>query len=128
MQRLLLLLLKVVVAPWCSGYYYCTTSFNKAWTQVLHRFKSCSQHVRDLQWWWSLTVVLAGNKAKCLLSVNHTTKIIHHLSIGSHDDCSTKLYGSHKCCCDGQWPFIGHYFKCWYMHENIFKKSRNCCK
>ena len=26
------------VASWCSGYHYCTTSFNKAWTQVLRRF------------------------------------------------------------------------------------------
>ena len=26
----------------------------------------------------SLTKVLAGNKAKCLLSVNHSTKTIHH--------------------------------------------------
>ena len=22
------------VAPWCSGYHYCTTSFNQAWIQV----------------------------------------------------------------------------------------------
>ena len=26
------------VRPWCGGYLYCTTSFNNAWTQVLHRF------------------------------------------------------------------------------------------
>ena len=50
----------------------------KAWTQVLHRFKSCSRHVRDSRWWGSLTMVPAGNKAKRLLSVNHTTKTIHH--------------------------------------------------
>ena len=51
------------VAPWCSGYRYCTTSFNKAWTQVLRRFKSCSRRVGDSRWWGSLTVVPAGNKA-----------------------------------------------------------------
>ena len=45
------------VALWCSGYHYCTTSFNKAWTQVLHRFKSCLRHVRDSRWWGSLTMV-----------------------------------------------------------------------
>ena len=22
------------------------------------------------------------------------------------------LFASHKCCCDGQWPLTGHYFKC----------------
>ena len=26
------------VSPWCSRYHCCTTSFNKAWTQVLRRF------------------------------------------------------------------------------------------
>ena len=65
------------VALWCSGYHYCTTSFNKAWTQVLCRFKSCSWHAEDSRWWVSLMMVTAGNKAKYLLSVNHTTKTIH---------------------------------------------------
>ena len=32
-----------LVAPWCSSYHYCTTSFIKAWTEVLRRFKSCSR-------------------------------------------------------------------------------------
>ena len=49
----------------CSVYHYCTTSFNKAWTQVLRRIKS-------------LTMVPAGNKAKRLSSVNYTIKIIHN--------------------------------------------------
>ena len=30
------------------------------------------------QWWGSLTMVKEGNKARCLSSVNHTTKAIHH--------------------------------------------------
>ena len=54
------------------------TSFNKAWTQVLRMFKSCSRCVGDSRWWRSLTMVPAGNKAKRLSSVNHTTKTIHH--------------------------------------------------
>ena len=66
------------VAPWCSGYHYCTTSFNKAWTLVLRKLKSCSRHVGDSRWWGSMTMVPAGNKAKHLSSVNHTTKTIHH--------------------------------------------------
>ena len=38
--------------------------------------KPCSWHVRNSQWWGSLTMVLAGNKVKRLLLVKHTTKII----------------------------------------------------
>ena len=48
-------------APWCSG--YCTTSFNKILTQILHRFKPCLLRVRDLCWWESLAMVPAGNRA-----------------------------------------------------------------
>ena len=54
------------LAPWCSGYHYCTYSFIKTWTHVLRRFKSC------------LTMAPAGNKVKRLSSGNHTTKTIHH--------------------------------------------------
>ena len=68
------------MAPWCSGYNYCTASFNKAWTQVLRRFKPCWRRVGDSRWWGSLTMVPAGNKAKHLSLVNHTTKTIHHHS------------------------------------------------
>ena len=50
-------------APWWSGYHHCTTSFTKAWKQVLRRFKSCSQCVGDSRWWGSLTMDPAGNKA-----------------------------------------------------------------
>ena len=43
-------ILKIVV-PRCSAYHYCTSSFNKVWTQALRRFKSCLGRV-DL-WQWS---------------------------------------------------------------------------
>ena len=46
-------------APWCSGHHYCTTSFNRAWAQVMCRFKVCSQRVGDSKWWGSLTMVPA---------------------------------------------------------------------
>ena len=68
------------VAPWCSGYHYCTTSSIKAWTQVPHRFKFCSRRVGNLRWWGSLSMVPAGNKATRLSSVNNTTKTIYHQS------------------------------------------------
>ena len=61
---------------WCRGYHYCTTSFIKAWTQVLRRLKSRSKHVRDLEWWRSLTMFQAGNKAQRLLSVSNTINTI----------------------------------------------------
>ena len=51
------------VTPWCSGYHYCTTSFNKAWTQILHRLKPCLRCVSYLRWWKSLTMVPAENRA-----------------------------------------------------------------
>ena len=60
----------ISVTPWCSGYHYYKTSFNSTWTQVLRRLNSCSWRVGDLRWWGSLTMVRAGNKAKCLSSVN----------------------------------------------------------
>ena len=68
----------LVVVVWCSGYHYCTTLFNKVWTQVLRKHKFCSRCVGYWRWWGSLTMVLAGNKAKRLSSVNRTTKTIHH--------------------------------------------------
>ena len=46
-------------------------------TKTKLRFKLSPWHVTDLRWWESLTMVLAENKAKHLLSVNHTTKTIH---------------------------------------------------
>ena len=57
--------------------YYCTTSFNKTWTQLLDRLKSCSRCVEDSRWWGSLAIFPTGNKAKCLSLVKHTTKTIH---------------------------------------------------
>ena len=64
--------------PWCSDYHYCPTSFNKAWTQVLRRFKSCTRCVGDSRWWGSPTMVLALKKGKCFSSNNHTTNAIRH--------------------------------------------------
>ena len=37
-----------------------------------------ARRVGDSRWWGSLTMVPAGNKAKSLSSVSHTTKTIHH--------------------------------------------------
>ena len=52
-----------IMVPWCIGNHHCTISFNKVWTQTLRRFKPCLQHVGDLRWWESLTMVPAGNMA-----------------------------------------------------------------
>ena len=72
------------------GYHYYTTSFNKAWTQVLRRFKSCRRRVRDSRRWGSLTMVPAENKAKRLSSVNHTARTIHHHHHHHHHQGSLK--------------------------------------
>ena len=66
------------MAPWCSGYHCCSTSFSKAWTQVLRRFKSCSRSVGVSRWWGSLTVVPAGNKATPFVGQPYHKKINHH--------------------------------------------------
>ena len=66
-----------VLPSWCNGYHYCKTSFIKAWTQALRRFKSCSWRVGDSRWGGSLTIIPVENKAKQLSSVNHTTKTIY---------------------------------------------------
>ena len=77
-------------SPLCSGYHYCPTSFNKAWIQVLRRFKSCSRRVGDLRWWGSLTMVPVRNKAKRLSWVNRITKTIRQfIFIHSADSSST---------------------------------------
>ena len=52
---------KRFVAPWSSSYYYCTTSFNKFWTQIMHRLKLCSRQfskldVESLQAWFRLEI------------------------------------------------------------------------
>ena len=59
----------------CSGYRYRTTSFNKAWPQVLAG-SNPARSVSEIR--GSLTIIPAGNKAKHLSSVYHTTKTIHH--------------------------------------------------
>ena len=66
------------VAPWCSGY---STTAQLHSTKPELRFCAGSNPARrvgDSRWWGSLTMVPAGNKAKRLSSVNHTTKTIHH--------------------------------------------------
>ena len=79
------------------GYHYCTTSFNKAWTQVLRNFKSCSRCIRDSQWWESLTMIPAENKVKRLSSVNHTKKTIHHHH--QHQDFTFVRFNSQMLSC-----------------------------
>ena len=64
----------VVQYLWCCGVVVVST----AWTQVLCRFKSCLQGAGDSWRWGSVTMILAGSKAKCLPLVNHTTKTFHH--------------------------------------------------
>ena len=61
------------------------------------RFKSCSPRVGDSRWWGSLTMVWAANKAKRRLSVNLTTRTIHHhhhhYHYTKHSNCYNCKYG-----------------------------------
>ena len=63
---------------WIDTNFECTTLFVKAWTQVLHWFKSYLRRVEDLRWWESLTEVPTGDKTNRYSLVNHTAKTIHH--------------------------------------------------
>ena len=51
-----------VVATCCCDYEYCTTSFDKVWTQMLRKPKCCLQRVEDMRWWESLAVAPTGNE------------------------------------------------------------------
>ena len=82
-------------ALWCSGYHYCTTSFNKAWTKVQCRFKSSWWCVGGSTWWGSLTIVPAGNKPRRPPSVNHTTKKIHYHH-GPNSEPLYRTYSAHR--------------------------------
>ena len=56
-------------------------------------FKPCSRRAGDSRWWGSLAMVPAGNKAKRLSSVSHTTKTIHH---HHHQVTARKTFCSEK--------------------------------
>ena len=73
-----------ILAPWCSVYHDCTTSFIKAWTQILRGFKFYFRRVGDLRWRGSLTMVPAGNKAKHLSSAKYTIKTIQFVRLSKH--------------------------------------------
>ena len=78
-RRIFFLFYFLKVFSFCGNcYHYYTTSLNEAWTKALRRFKSYLRCAGDLSWWGSLTMVLAVDKSKCILPVNHTTKTIHH--------------------------------------------------
>ena len=116
---------KSVVTPWCRGYHCCTTSFNKAWTQVRRKFKSCSRRVGDSRWWESLTMVPAGNKAKRLLSVNHTAKTIYHLHhYGFIEKSNGNNYLAFSSTVDNK-KALEKYIKRWSKIKNPISKINN---
>ena len=44
--------------PLCSISHYCATSFNKALTQVLRKFRSYSRPIGDPRWWGSSSEII----------------------------------------------------------------------
>ena len=95
------------MVEWCSGYHYCTSSFNEALTQVLPKFKPCSRRVGDSRWWGFLKIVTDRNKAQCLLLVNNTTKTFHQ------DVECTRYKIILKCC-------MSYHFRVIYPNPNCF--------
>ena len=82
---------EIEVESWCSGYNYCTGSFNYVWTHVLRRFKPCSRYVGVSRLWGSLSMVPVGKKVKRYSSVNRTTETIHHYHNHHHHQQLQKL-------------------------------------
>ena len=69
------------VVPSCSGYHYCTVSFNKAWTQALRMFACSANLLKACQSFAMVRIfdmVPVGYKAKPLSSVSYTTRTFHH--------------------------------------------------
>ena len=66
------------MAAWCSGYQYCTTSFNQAWLRFCAGSNPACGMSEICDGKGSLTMVPAGNKTNRLSLVNHTRKTIHH--------------------------------------------------
>ena len=66
----------IIAIMWCRGIGVITTSQYHSINPELGsaQVQTSSWRVRDSRWRGSLTMVLAGNKAKRLFSVNHTTK------------------------------------------------------
>ena len=103
----------------------------------------CWQRVGDSRWWGSLTMVSAENKSKCLSSVNHTTKTIHHhhpsfhflyiitLCLVTMKSSNSKFYVSRTM----QWHLLAlheinkSYYKTFYMYIRVseYKSKGSLC-
>ena len=84
--------MKMLVTPWCSGYHYCTMSFNKAWTQVLHRFESWSQHVELSLLFWLLSDLSIYHFCCCSMLFLPLYLSFHLDSLHRHPDSPHFLY------------------------------------
>ena len=74
-------------ASWWSGYYYCTTSIKKAWSQVLRWFKFSSWRVGYLRRWEFPIMVPTEN----LSPVNHSTERIYDHHFHHHHYCPCRI-------------------------------------
>ena len=75
-------------SPCCSGYHYCTTSFNKAWTQVLRRFKSCCvSEICDGEdlWQWSRLEIRLYTFCRSTIPQKQLTIIAFRILSNIHD-------------------------------------------
>ena len=112
-QKIALILSLCKEQHFCSCYHYCTTSFNKAWTQALRRFKSCSlmSEIRDGEDLWQWSEML---NAFSLSSVNHTAKTIHH----HHHHHHHHHYHHHH-----DWTLSKYIWTTWKAWTNMFNET-----
>ena len=94
---------------------------------IVYIFKSCFQHIGYLRWWGFLRMVLAGNKVKRLVLVNHTTKTVHHHFL-FFTSLFLPMFSKHVCSAS-KFIFIGipKYFNsnkisisCWFCFQIYF--------
>ena len=52
--------------------------------------------------------------------------MLSHLGIGCHGDRATKLFSSHKHCCDGHWLLTSCYIKCCCISPWLFMSLKVC--
>ena len=69
-------------------------NMNRRVKTLIGRFKFC----------WILEVMnlVIYNFVANLIWITNVRKLLLHLGIGGHGDCSTKLFGGHKLCYDSQ--------------------------
>ena len=78
-----ILCVKLLVALWCSGYHYCTTSFNKAWILLQHRLKTSVSDICNYVnlWQWSWMEIRLNIFCQSTILQKHSSQSIFNLGL-----------------------------------------------